>query len=151
MLFWILLTFKIFKGKKDNLSLKMAPTAQDPPLLNIPESDSAVEVHIINTTSHIKGLPTSRFFEPKIQGFDAMDCPAYSFLIEHPKGKKLLFDLGIRKDWKNLPPAVIGPIKRHGWEISVEKGVDEILEAGGVDPVDINGIIWRLVVHSFGF
>jgi hypothetical protein len=45
------------------------------------------------------------FFEPHIKGHDIMDCPAYSFLIEHePSGSRLVFDLGVAKNWKHGPP-----------------------------------------------
>lgn len=75
-----------------------------------------------------------------------MNCPAYSFLIEHAaSGQKLLFDLGVRKDFENLVPVIANIIKEEKWQIIVEKGVAEILEEGGIKPKDINGIIWRLI------
>ncbi|KAL9612333.1 MAG: hypothetical protein Q9167_003066 [Letrouitia subvulpina] len=70
-------------------------------------------------------------------------CPAYSFLIEHPgDGRKLLFDLGVRKDWENLSPSIVKHIKAWNAKVSVEKGVAEILEEGGVNPQEIEAIIW---------
>ncbi|MCJ1228115.1 hypothetical protein MMC12_004776 [Toensbergia leucococca] len=48
---------------------------------------------IINTTSRIQ-LPNAAFIQPAVKGFDRFDVSAYSFLIEHPSGRKLLFDLG---------------------------------------------------------
>lgn len=124
----------------------MPPTAEDAPALNIPESNATVNVHIINSTSRIKGVPSSLFFGPDISGNHFMDCPAYSFLIEHAaSGQKFLFDLGVRKDWENLVPTLANHIKQEKWQINVEKGVAEILEEGGIKPKDINGIIWRLI------
>ncbi|KAI4136400.1 MAG: hypothetical protein L6R39_007807, partial [Caloplaca ligustica] len=110
--------------------------------LNIPESTSTVNVSIINSTSRIKDLPTKMFMEPEIKGHDMMDCPAYSFLIEHPNGKKLLFDLGVRKDWENLSARTTENIRKQGWSITVEKGVADILKDQGIDPESINAIIW---------
>lgn len=122
----------------------MSPIAEDAPALNIPESNAIVKVHIINTTSRIKDVPSSLFFGPDVKGFHFMDCPAYSFLIDHAiSGQKFLFDLGVRKDWENLAPVLANHIKEEKWQIKVEKGVAEILEEGGVKPKDINGIIWR--------
>ncbi len=122
----------------------MAPTAKTPPPLNIPDSKSIVNVHIINSTSRIKDIPFSVFTTPPYHGLDDLDCPAFSFLIEHASsGRKLLFDLGVRKDWENSPAMIVKRIKDGGWKVTVEKGVAEILQEGGVAPKDIEAIIWR--------
>ena len=122
----------------------MAPTTEPPPPLNISDSKSVVNVHIINSTSRIKGIPFSVFTTPHYKGLDYLDVPAFSFLIEHqPSGRKLLFDLGVRKDWENLPATIVKRIKDGGWTVTVEKGIAEILQEGGVAPKDIEAIIWR--------
>ncbi len=127
----------------------MSPAANSPPPSDIPSSNSTVHVHIINTTSRIKNIPFSVFVEPPIKGLDYLDCPAFSFLIEHPtNGRKLLFDLGVRKDWKNLAPRITDRIRGGCWQITVEKDVAEILQEGGVKPEDIDAIIWRWAVES---
>ena len=125
----------------------MAATAQSPPALNIPSSESIVNVRIINTTSRIKSIPYSVFVTPPYEGLDHLDCPAFSFLIEHQSsGRKLLFDLGVRKDWENLPSRIVSRIKDGGWMVTVKKGVAEILQEGEVAPKDIEAIIWRYEV-----
>ena len=122
----------------------MASTFKPPPPLNIPDSSSVVNVHIINSTSRIKTIPFSVFVTPPYKGLDYLDCPAFSFLIEHASsGRKVLFDLGVRKDWENLPAVIVKRIKDGGWKVTVEKGVAEILQEGGVAPKDIEAIVWR--------
>ena len=122
----------------------MAPTVKPPPPLNIPESKSVVNVHIINSTSRIKGIPFSLFMTPPYEGLDYLEAPAFSFLVEHrSSGRKILFDLGVRKDWENLPATTVNRIKHGGWTVTIEKGVAEILQEGGVAPKDIEAIIWR--------
>lgn len=122
----------------------MAPAVEHPPTLNIPASESVVNVHIINSTSRIKGMPFSVFMTPSYKGLDYLDAPAFSFLIEHQSsGRKLLFDLGVRKDWENLPATTVKRIEDAGWTVTIEKGVAEILQEGGVAPKDIEAIIWR--------
>ena len=51
-------------------------------------------------------LPSAMLVQPPIAGHDAMDIPMYSFLVENDvAGKKVLFDLGFMKAWKEkLPP-----------------------------------------------
>lgn len=88
-------------------------------------------------------MPARFFFEPHIKGFDDLSAPSYSFLIEHPSGRKLLFDLGVRKDWENLSPATTSMIQHIGpGKAEVKKGVRELLEEHGVAGSSIEGIIW---------
>ncbi|KAG8703171.1 hypothetical protein FRC08_003038 [Ceratobasidium sp. 394] len=113
------------------------------PPWNIPPSDRTVKVSVIDTTSRVRGLPTSLFFVPLIGGNDAVDCPAYSFLVEHePSGKKLLFDLGVAKDWRNGPSAIANKVLESHWQVDVEKDTSEILVEHGVPLESINTIVW---------
>lgn len=66
-------------------------------------------------------------------------------LIEHPSGRKLLYDLGCRKDWRKLPPSLgLEKLVDDGivGGIEIKKNVDEILTEGGVRIEDVEGIIW---------
>lgn len=122
----------------------MAPTVKPPPQLNIPDSKSVVNVHIIDSTSRIKGIPFSAFMTPPYKGLDYLDCPAFCFLIENQSsGRKVLFDLGVRKDWENLPATIVKRIKDGGWTVTIKKEVAEILLEGGVAPKEVEAIIWR--------
>lgn len=116
-----------------------------PPFLShfIPPSSVTVDVSIINTTSRVWDVPTTYFVSPEIPGFSHFDVPAFAFLIEHGTQGKYLFDLGIRKDYENLPPAYYNRIKAGGWNLSVEMDVADILVQAGVPLTDIQGIIWR--------
>lgn len=92
--------------------------------------------------------------EPPMEGMLHMPpMPAWSFLIEHPSGQKLLFDLGVPKDWRSFSPFVVELLEAAGWDIKVEEEVIDILEKNGVAADDISGIIWRYrarssIVHS---
>lgn len=116
--------------------------ALPPPNLHIPPSQTTVSVRIINTTSHISNIALERFVQPPIAGFTHLSCPAYAFLIEHPSGRKLLFDLGVRKDHENFSPAIRSRIESGGWGVEVEKDVREQLEEHGVSGKDIEAVIW---------
>lgn len=104
--------------------------------------NGTVCVRIIDTTSYIHNLPASFFLSPEFPGLTKLSGPSFSFLIEHPSSRSLVFDLGIRKDWENLPPATIGRIELIQCKIEVQKGVREQLEDGGVDMKSIEGIVW---------
>ncbi|KAN0117651.1 Beta-lactamase-like protein [Hyaloscypha variabilis] len=117
----------------------MAPA---PPDLKIPASNTTVNVRIIDTTSQIDGIAVSEFIQPSIKGHTYLSCPAFSFLIEHPSSRSLLFDLGVRKDHENLAPRIVKRLTDGGWKVVVKQGVREQLEANGVDGKSIEGIIW---------
>ena len=113
-----------------------------PPDLKIPSSTTTVKVRIIDTTSHISGIKLAAFVQPPIKGFEALSCPAFSFLIEHPSNRKLLFDLGVRKDIENFAPRIRARIRNGGWKVTVKQGVREQLEDHGVDVGDIEAVVW---------
>ena len=113
------------------------------PGLAIPQGASA-KVQIIDTTAQIQG-PVHVFAYPEIYGHKFLRVPCLSFLVEQvSSGRKVLFDLGLRKDYKNSPPAVMGIINSPGWEIEIEKSPSEILQGNGVDVAGgaIEAIVW---------
>jgi glyoxylase-like metal-dependent hydrolase (beta-lactamase superfamily II) len=113
-----------------------------PPNLNIPSSSSTVRVRIIDTTTKISNMPLVPLIAPVTPGFETLECPAFSFLIEHPTQGLTLFDLGMRKDWENISPVITTLIKQHHVDVSANKNVREILEENGVAGADIRSIIW---------
>jgi glyoxylase-like metal-dependent hydrolase (beta-lactamase superfamily II) len=116
--------------------------AEPAPDLKIPSSKTAVSVRIIDTTTQITKIPTAAFIQPEIKGFTHLSCPAYSFLVTHPSGRNLLFDLGVRKDYENLAQAIVDRMKNGGWGVTVKKGVREQLEEHDVKGESIEGIVW---------
>jgi hypothetical protein len=116
------------------------------PMLSIPSGQKTVTVKAINSTTWLKSTNLGRFVVPHYDGHDLLYGPAISYLVEHEqegKTRRLLFDLGLRKDWQNLAPLVKGLLSDGTWEIYTEKNVAEILQDGGVSPSSIEGIIWR--------
>ncbi|KAJ9212701.1 hypothetical protein DTO166G4_5648 [Paecilomyces variotii] len=109
--------------------------------LNFPASPHTVQVSIIDSTSKINA-PSDRFLQPRIDGFDRLLAPAFSFLVENQRsGRKVLFDLGVRKDWENLAKPLYEAIK-DTFKVEVEKDVAQILRENGVKLEDVEGIIW---------
>jgi hypothetical protein len=75
-------------------------------------------------------------------GFELCNCPSYSFLIEHQSGRKLLFNLGVRKDWENQALSVVELIKDAKCGMRVDKDVYDILADNGHDPKADEAIFW---------
>lgn len=105
-------------------------------MAGIPESDSVVRVKLIDTTTAMVG-EAEAFVKPVVSGHEVINFCSLSFLLENEKlEKKAMFDLGVRKDYWNLPKAtqqgVLGPDSVI-FGMRVDKGIDEILIEGGVD------------------
>lgn len=111
--------------------------------LSLPVSSSVVDVQIINTTTNVV-CPTDFFLGPPIRGQETLNLPTFAFLVENKRlSQTILFDLGCRKDWWNLAPAVQASIRKGLAGLEVVKGISEILEDGGIDLKRINSIVLR--------
>lgn len=112
------------------------------PALNIP-SGRSIKVSVIDCKARISG-PVAYFIEPAIDGHTTLVGPAFSFLVEHTSGRKVLFDLSVRKDPENFAPWVRGLLESPGWNINTTKDVADTLREGGLDVAggDIEAIIW---------
>ncbi|KAI4102745.1 MAG: hypothetical protein LQ339_004484 [Xanthoria mediterranea] len=112
------------------------------PSLNLPKSESTVDVSIINTTTDVV-VPASAFVQPVAKGHETMNMPTFAFLIKHKQlGKNIMFDLGCRKDWWNFAPAAYNSIKNGIPGLNISKNINEILEDGKEDVGTIDGIVW---------
>ena len=110
--------------------------------LNIPESDSVVEVHIINTTTDMV-VPAKAFVQPVQKGHEHMNLPTFAFLVKNKQlGKTIMFDLGCRKDWWNLSPMAHASIKKGIPGLSISKSINDVLREGGEDDSKVDGVIW---------
>ncbi|KAF5709068.1 metallo-beta-lactamase superfamily [Fusarium mundagurra] len=124
----------------------MSPIRLPPPVV-IPQSQSIVDVYIIDTTSYMSNVPASSFVEPLVSGFETLNAGSYAFLIKHTSSKPskhdtMVFDLGVRKDWENLPDTFVASVKEEGWSIDVQTDVASILRENGQDLNSVGAIIW---------
>lgn len=111
----------------------------------IPEASVIVDVSVIDTTTYIGNVSPETVVHPVYPGVEKYSIPSYSFLIHHkPTNSRLLFDLGLRKNWKtHLSPHIMTQvIEPLGLDVSCEKDVADILAEDGLSPKDINTIIF---------
>jgi len=80
--------------------------------------------------------------QPEVGKYRTVTCPCFAFLVEHSSGRKLVFDLGIRKDWENSSPFITNMVKKYGWGVKVDKDVATILEENGVQTNEVEAVIW---------
>ncbi|ETS79696.1 hypothetical protein PFICI_09549 [Pestalotiopsis fici W106-1] len=103
----------------------------------------AARVSIIDAGSSISSIPTDRLMAPVLDGFGYMPkMPSLSFLVESANGKKILFDLGIAKDWRNFAPIISNRLKTNGYEIDVNCEVPDVLQKHHVDLSSIHSVVW---------
>ncbi|KAK4210092.1 hypothetical protein QBC37DRAFT_442933 [Rhypophila decipiens] len=107
----------------------------------LPSGEHTVSVKMIDPT-RFGPADMSRFMGPMVEnlGRPDMGC-SLSFLIEHASGRKLVFDLGIRKDPENLAPKISSYLPSTGYTIKSHNVVD-ILEDGGIRGEDVEAVIW---------
>jgi hypothetical protein len=117
----------------------------------LPPGETAVKVAIL-CNAKLNGIPMSRFASPSIHGLEILqDCPSFSFYIEHPSGRRVLFDVGVRKDISNLSPSLRKRMVDGGWTASVTCEVPEILEEHGISRHTIEAVVWRYGERSHSF
>ncbi|SPO01641.1 uncharacterized protein DNG_04314 [Cephalotrichum gorgonifer] len=115
--------------------------ALSPPDINIPSGET-ITVKLINPVTFGPSI-LERFMEPAVPGLDTFkEVPSLSFLLEHPSGRKLVWDLGIRKDYLNYAPQVSNYIPSTGYTLNVTKNVADILVEGGVSLDEVEAVIW---------
>jgi hypothetical protein len=112
----------------------------------IPASNATVDVKMLDALSAVAG--GFRFWAPNPDVPTSAQAPlaGYSFLIEHPHNhRRILFDLGIRKDSQNLAPAIIKEFSGPDGKLAftVKQDVPDQLVAGNVTLASIDTVIWR--------
>ena len=115
-----------------------------PPKFDVPPG-AVTRVSVIDTTLRVPGIPAKIFTQPTVPGFDVLpEVTTWSFLVESSDGRrKVLFDLGVPKDrQKGFSPAMNARVPKQ-FDVRVDRDVTEILQENGVDPSEIEAIIWR--------
>lgn len=114
--------------------------------ISIPPSSSTVSVRALVSFNNL--VVPSELFLSRAPGTKEdgpllpLVVPGHAFLVEHPpRGQKVLFDLGVRKDKNKHAPAMLKAIG--DYEVDVEKDTAEQLAERNVDLTSINAVIWR--------
>lgn len=118
--------------------------------IDIPSSPYTVSVKTVVSFSRLV-VPYSDWFFSRAPGtredgpLKPLIALGYSFLVEHsPTGRKIVFDLGLRKNREGHTPAMRKAVGVD-YEATVDTDVAEQLREGGVDLESIEAVIWRFV------
>jgi hypothetical protein len=119
-----------------------------PSSVTLPAGQELVTVKLINPVNFGPAI-LARFMAPPVPGLETFHTsPSHSFLLEHSSGRKLLFDLGIRKDYQNYSPKIAEYIPTTKYDIQVTQNVVDILEEGGIQGNEIEAVVWRQVLFQ---
>ncbi|KAK6378859.1 hypothetical protein LTS17_006562 [Exophiala oligosperma] len=112
------------------------------PHFKVPAGNTAVAVRMINPVNFGPAILT-RFVLPQVPHVEKKrPGPCLTFLLEHPSGRKLVFDLGIRKDYQNYSPTIANYIPTTNYTIEVTKNVADILDENDIPISSIEAVIW---------
>lgn len=127
-----------------SLVIFIAPTLARFQDFGIPPSDATVDVKAFNVANFTLNNLTSVFLNPVLPGREDLTLPLQAFLIEHkPTKKKLMFDLAMRNDPQNLPPAFSSFFSSKAITFDPFKDITELLQDGGVSLDSIEAVFWR--------
>lgn len=101
------------------------------------------KVSLLNTC-FLRQVPTEPYVQPVVPGHDHFSgLPCLVFLVQNPAGRRVLFDLGTRKDWQNLSPAALSEVEHDNIEVDIQEDVIDCLKQGGIAPGDIEAVVLR--------
>ncbi|KAJ7130623.1 hypothetical protein C8R44DRAFT_775899 [Mycena epipterygia] len=118
----------------------------------IPASNATVDVKVFNLGNASLINSTHAFVSPVLPGRETITFPLFVFLLEHTKTqKRLMFDLGIRKDPLNFVPSIASSFASGVFQLddSEAKDITELLEDGGISLASIENVIWRCDMSKF--
>lgn len=116
------------------------------PDLIIPTSDATVDVKIIDGGRLTVPAAATYVWGPVLPGHEKFSAMSYAFFIEnHAQKKRIMFDLGLRKDPENYAPVHSNFLKdpTKGAIVEVDKDVATQLQEGGIDLKSVDAIVWR--------
>jgi hypothetical protein len=112
--------------------------------LGIPASNATVSIKAFDVAPDPRtfALPAGIVMQPVLPGHELFHAPVFAFLVEHTTtGRRVMFDLGVRKDPENAAPRIVEMLK--GGATVVDRDITEQLADDGVDLGSISGVIWR--------
>lgn len=100
--------------------------------LGIPVSNATARVRMVDTTG-VMLVKSAAFIQPVQKGHETLSLYVAAFLIDHPaSGRKIMFDLGVRKDYWTLPALLQTRLGTFIPGLRVDKDTTEVLQEQGI-------------------
>ncbi|KAJ6456097.1 hypothetical protein C8R45DRAFT_914165 [Mycena sanguinolenta] len=106
----------------------------------IPASTATVDVRVFNVGNGTAVNEAHTFILPVLPGHESATFPFHAFLVENSH-KRVMFDLGIRKNTSDFSPSVAALIPAV-IQVDSQKDIVELLQDGGINLTSIDAVIW---------
>ncbi|KAJ7043706.1 beta-lactamase-like protein [Mycena alexandri] len=112
--------------------------------LGIPASSSTVEVRVFNVQNVTLIDEAHTFIHPIVPGHETSSFTDHAFLVDHKESqKRILIDLGFRKDVLNYAPSITPFFTSGVVQIeSLANDITDLLRDGGISLESIDAVIW---------
>ncbi|KAJ7431360.1 hypothetical protein B0H11DRAFT_2131044 [Mycena galericulata] len=111
----------------------------------IPSSNATVSVKRFNVGNITLVNLLHTLVHPILPGHESATIPMYSFLVEHGSGastRRLMFDLGLRKDPLNLAPSIAALFATGDFVGPFNQDITDLLGDAGIALSSIESVIW---------
>ncbi|KAL1910920.1 hypothetical protein Sste5344_003092 [Sporothrix stenoceras] len=106
--------------------------------LGVPISIATARVRMVDTTS-VMLVKSAPFIQPVQKGHEILSLYIAAFLINHPpSGRKIMFDLGVRKDYWTLPASLQKRLGTVILGLRVDKDTTEVLQEQSISLDEIS-------------
>jgi hypothetical protein len=115
-------------------------------IMSLPTGSTTVSVKIIKAYDSLASPAGHTMWSPPAGGEVAsqmFDGSGFSFLVEHPSGRRLIFDLGYRHILESTPPAIRTLMEAGIVVGDTKKDVTQQLVEGGIPLESIEAFVWR--------
>ena len=104
---------------------------------DLPPGNTTVRLQVIDTGSRLL-CKSDTLLEPAIPGHEFLNLPNVCWLVENlTTGRKVLFDCGVRKGFKDLPPAALRILEISTPGLHVDWDVPDVLSKSHVNTGEI--------------
>lgn len=104
---------------------------------DLPPGNTTVRLQVIDTGSRLL-CKSDTLLEPAIPGHEFLNLPNVCWLVENLRtGRKVLFDCGVRKGFKDLPPAALRILEISTPGLHVDWDVPDVLLKSHVNAGEI--------------
>ncbi|KAJ7175836.1 hypothetical protein C8R46DRAFT_71192 [Mycena filopes] len=113
--------------------------------LGIPASEATVSLKAYDLINDARAVtvPAPSFMKPVLPGHEIMHAPAFAFLVDNATtGRRILFDLGPRKDVENAAPSIAEANKAGYISMPVTRDIVEQLADDSVELKTVSAVIW---------
>ncbi|KAF7325111.1 Metallo-beta-lactamase superfamily protein [Mycena kentingensis (nom. inval.)] len=117
--------------------------------LGIPPSNTgaSITLHAFHLGQLTVPGGAADMIHPVLPGREDFLAPLYAFLLDHPSGRRVMWDIGVRKDVENAVPPLAAVFEAFPNALQQSKDIVEVLGESGVALESIEAVIHAHIDH----